>query len=283
VTTTGAATPLRRAGSTATRRPGALRIGLLRGRLELLQFFRGRESVVFVLLFPVMLLALFGAIFNRDVAPGVTFTQYFLAGMIAAGVLASSFQNLAIQIPIERDAGTLKRLAGTPMPRSAYFIGKVLMVLVVSIVSDALLLLVGVLLYDIDLPSTAGRWLTFGWVALLGVASFTLLGIAFSSLVRNGRSAPAVVTPVALVLQFISGVFFVYTELPAWLQQVAAVFPLKWMAQGMRYVFLPEGFARTEVAQSWELGRIALVLLAWSVAGLVLCVLTFRWKTARDG
>jgi ABC-2 type transport system permease protein len=91
------------------------------------------------------------------------------------------------------------------------------------------------------------------------------------------------VTPVALVLQFISGVFFVYTELPPWLQQIAALFPLKWMCQGMRYVFLPDEFGTIEVGGSWELGKVAAVLAAWTVVGMVLCVTTFRWKTARDG
>ena len=45
------------------------------------------------------------------------------------------------------------------------------------------------------------------------------------------------------MLQFISGVFFVYSDLPAWMQHVGAVFPLKWIAQGMRSVFLPDSFA----------------------------------------
>jgi ABC-2 type transport system permease protein len=91
------------------------------------------------------------------------------------------------------------------------------------------------------------------------------------------------VTPVALVLQFISGVFFVLTELPSWMQQVAAVFPLKWMCQGMRSVFLPESFALREPAASWELSRVAIVLGAWCICGLLLCLTTFRWTTRRDG
>ncbi len=268
---------------TVSTAPDALRLGLLRGRLEMIQFLRIREAVVFTLVFPVILLTLFGAVFNRDIAPGVTFTQYFVAGMIASGLLAACFSNLAIQIPIERDAGTLKRLAGTPMPPSSYFIGKVLQVLVASLLADVLLLAVGAVLFGVELPSTADRWLVFGWVSLLGVSSCTLLGIAFSSLIRTGKSAPALVTPVALVLQFISGVFFVYTELPPWLQQIAALFPLKWMCQGMRYVFLPDSFATVEVAGSWELGKVAAVLAAWTVVGMALCVTTFRWKTAKDG
>jgi ABC-2 type transport system permease protein len=258
-----------------------VRIGLLRGRLEVLQFFRGRESVVFSFLFPVILLVIFGSIFDQQIAPGVTFTQYFVAGMIAAGLFTTSFQVLAIQIPIERDRGVLKRLAGTPMPRSAYFIGKIIMVLASSLLEIGVLLTVAALFYDVRLPATPQRWATLAWVVVLGIAACTLCGIAFSSLPREGKRAPAMVTPVALVLQFISGVFFVYTELPAWMQQIAAIFPLKWLTQGMRSVFLPDSFAVNEPAGTWESGRIALVLAAWVVVGLVLCLRTFRW-TGRE-
>jgi ABC-2 type transport system permease protein len=184
---------------------------------------------------------------------------------------------MAISIATERSDGTLKSLAGTPMPKSAYFVGKVVQVLAVSLVIVVILLLIGVLAYDIDLPS-GSDWFTFGWVTLLGAAGCTLLGIAISSLAKNGRSASATVTPFALLLQFISGVFFRFSEIPDWMQTVAAIFPLKWMAQGLRSVFLPDALAAAEPAGSWELGRVALVLAAWCVVGLVLCVLTFRWQ-----
>jgi ABC-2 type transport system permease protein len=262
-------------------RPSAARLGLLRGRLELKQFFRGRESVIFSFLLPILLLVIFGAIFTFEIAPGVKFSQYFIAGMIAAAQLTNGFQTLGIQIPIERDRGVLKRLAGSPMPPAAYFIGKVIMVYVVGVLETAILLVIARLFYHLRLPTAQG-WLTLLWVSALGITACTLCGIAFSSIPREGRRAPAVVTPVALVMQFISGVFFVYTQLPRWMQQIAAVFPLKWMAQGMRAVFLPESFATREPAGSWELGRVALVLGAWVVAGLVLCLVTFRWTARED-
>jgi ABC-2 type transport system permease protein len=62
---------------------------------------------------------------------------------------------------------------------------------------------------------------------------------------------------------------------------VAAVFPLKWMAQGLRSAFLPAHAAVLEPAHSWEHGKTALVLAAWVAAGLVLCIRTFRWQSAR--
>lgn len=261
----------------------ALRMALAQGVVELKQFTRSREAVVFTLLFPVLLIVIFGSIFTWEIAPGIRFTQYFVTGMMAAGLMAVGFQSLAIQIPMERDRGVLKRLRGTPMPPWVYFAGKVVMVAALTVSETALLVGMAVAFYGVSLPETFGHWWTLLWVSALGITACTLCGVAFSSLARTGRSAPAVATPIAIILQFISGVFFVYTELPSWMQQIAALFPLKWMAQGLRAAFLPETFATVEPAGSWELGRVALVLGAWCVGGLLLCRFTFRWTTARDG
>ena len=186
--------------------PALPRVFRTRAGVELKEFFRQRESVVFTLMFPVILLLVFGAVLNYDLGSGVSFTQYFMAGVIAAGILGASLQNMAISIATERSDGTLKSLAGTPMPKSAYFVGKIVQVLVVTLAIVVILMAIGALVYGVDLPS-GSDWLTFAWVTVLGSAACTLLGIAVSSLAKNGRSASAMVTPIALVLQFISGVF----------------------------------------------------------------------------
>jgi ABC-2 type transport system permease protein len=266
------------------RLPSLLAASRVRAKVEFLSFVREREAVVFTFALPILLLVIFGSVFGREELPGgVTFAQSFVAGMIAAGLFGTSFQNLAISIPIERDSGALKRLEGTPMPKAAYFTGKVLIVAFVAAVQNVLLLAIGVLFYDLTLPTDVNRWVTYAWVGLLGITSCTLLGIAATGLVKNGRSAPAIISPIAIVLQFISGVFFVFASLPSWMQEVAAVFPLKWMTQGMRSVFLPDSYASQEPAGSWEHGRIALVLAVWCVAGLVIAVRTFRWRSREDG
>ncbi|GGQ38808.1 transport permease protein [Couchioplanes caeruleus subsp. azureus] len=251
--------------------------------LEIRQFLRSREQVVFTLAFPAIMIVVFGSIFKADIGAGVSLTQYFVTGMIATGLMTAGFQALAIQIPMERDRGVLKRLLGTPMPRWVYFAGKVLMVGFIAVLETVILLAVATAFFGVDLPDTAAKWLTFLWVSALGITACTLCGIAFSSLARTGRSAPAVVTPVALILQFISGVFFVFTALPGWMQNVASVFPLKWMCQGLRSVFLPASFGSQEPNGSYDLTRVALVLGAWCLVALVLCLTTFRWTTKRDG
>lgn len=269
------------------RLPGALRLGLARTGIELKLFFRERDAVIFIFAYPVIMLGIFANVFAEETmdfgaGPALDFADYFLPGMVATGLLLTSFQNLAISISMERDEGALKRLRGTPMPPAAYFLGKIGSVIVTSLVQMALLFVVAHFVFDIALPDAAG-WTRFAWVFALGTASGAVCGVAFSSLPRTGKAASAVVTPVVLVLQFISGVFFAFPNLPEWMQQVAALFPLKWMAQGMRSVFLPDAAKIAEPAGSWELPMVALVLAAYLVVGLVVGIKTFRWRRHDDG
>ncbi|MER6717110.1 MULTISPECIES: ABC transporter permease [unclassified Streptomyces] len=268
----------------ADRLPGAWGLGLRRGGLEIRQFFRQRDQVVFTFAFPVVFLFLFASIFRDDVeGAGITASQLYVPAMMAAGIMSTSFQALGVSIAIEREEKVLRRLRGTPMPPAAYFLGKIWLVLFTGLLETAVLLLVGTTLYDVDLPSDAGRWFDLGWIFVLGITACALLGIAISSVPRSANSASSVVVLPFLVLQFISGVYIAIGTIPDWMLNVGALFPLKWMCQGLRGVFLPESAQVLEQAGSWELGRVALVLAAWCVGGLALCLLTFRWKDRRTG
>lgn len=257
--------------------PGAINIGVKRGKLEIKQFFRQRESVVFTLLFPLILLAIFGSVFDTKIAPGVTFSQYFVAGMVASALVNTGFQQLAIFIPVERDLGALKRLRGTPMPATSYFIGKAILVTFSMLVQVALLLAAGVVFFGVELPTQGSKWLLFIGLLITGSIVSTILGVAFSSVPKSARGASAIVSPVVIILQFFSGVFFIFTDLPGWMQQVAAIFPLKWLTQGMRSVFLPDSFATREIASNWEVGRTFAIIGIWLVVGTFLAVRTFKW------
>lgn len=257
--------------------PSAWRLGLGRGSIEVKTFFREKMAVAFVFGLPSILLVLLGSIFGSQAAShGVTVGQLFTAGMIAGGIMATSFQYLGINIATERESGWLKRLSGTPMPRTSYFLGKLIQVLVCTVAETVLLIAVGVTFYHLHLPTQPDRWWTFVWIFLLGSAACGLMGIAASSVPRSAASAAPVITLPFTVLQFMSGVYVPFNNVPPWMRDVASFFPLKWMAQGLRSVFLPEQAASLEPAHAWEHGRTALVLAAWVVAGLVLCITTFR-------
>jgi ABC-2 type transport system permease protein len=254
-------------------------------RFELTDYVRHADTLVFTFGFPIIMLAIFASAFasqgmipNPDgTGPGLTVGAYFLPGMVAAGVLLSGVQNLAIDIAHEKSDGRLKRWGGTPMSPFIYFTGKIGQVVVTATVQTALLLVVAHFGFGIELPATAAAWRTLGWVWLLGLTASCLLGIALSAVPRSGRSASSVVLPITLVLQFISGVYLQFYALPAWMQNIASAFPLKWLAQGMRASFLPDGFRQLEIGQSWNLGQVAIALGVWLVVGFVLSRLTFRW------
>ena len=123
-----------------------LSLGFARTHIEVRQLLRDREAAFWTLAFPVVLMVIFGSVFgSQNIGPtDVSFSQYFVAGMIASGVLYSAFQNLAISIPQEREEGTLKRLQGLPMQKASYFIGKVGLVFVTYISQTFILIVIGV-------------------------------------------------------------------------------------------------------------------------------------------
>ncbi len=266
--------------TTRSRPRNLVALGLARTQLELTAFFRERDAVIFGFAFPILLLGLFAVVFGdepfTEAGVDVTVAQYFTPAMIASGIALTSFQSLAITIAVERDDETLKRLRGTPMPPVAYFLGKVGLVLVTSLAQTALLLTVAALLLGVELPSASG-WATFAWVYVLGATAGTVLGIAFSTVPRSAKSAVTVVSGPMLLLQFISGIYFAFPSLPTWLQWIASLFPLKWIAQGMRSVFLPAEFESAEMSGSWQHGLTAVILVAWIVVGVLVSLRTFRW------
>jgi ABC-2 type transport system permease protein len=262
--------------------PSVLRVAAARARIELKCYFRNRQAVIFTFALPLVLLLIFGAIYSGD-APGThtPMKQVLIAGIIASGIMSTTFSSLAVAIAIERDDGTLRRLAATPMSPASYFLAKVTQAFVVGVCETVVLLAVGVGLFGLHLPNTGARWFTFAWVVVLGIVACSFLGIAYSRVAPNARAAAPVVQLPYLALQLISGVFFVFTSLPGFMQVIAGCFPLKWIAQGLRSAFLSDSFQQSEAAGTWEHGRTALILGGWCVAGLLLSLAAFKWERAK--
>src|SRR5690606_2951822 len=117
-------------GRTPARRlPGTLWLGLVRGGVELREYVRERDSIIFGFAYPIVMLAIFATVFGDD-APisvdvtSVSFAPYFLPGMVATGIMLATYQTLAISISVERDDGSLQRLRATPLPPASYSLGK---------------------------------------------------------------------------------------------------------------------------------------------------------------
>ena len=259
------------------------RIGRIRMAVEVIQLTRNTGLLIYTFALPVVMLLLFGSIFRGRIdGTSATYQQVYATGMIGMCVINGALQNLAYQVATERHTKALKRLRTTPMPAASYFLGKVASVLAATIAQVAVMLLVGVTVMGLRLPASPGPWITFSWVLVLGCTACSLLGIGLSGLIRSENGSAVVWLPI-MVLQFISGVFILFSQLPRTVQEIGAMFPIKWLCQGMRSVFLPDSFKYAEPARSWEHERLALVLAAWCVIGLVLCLKTFSWRGRDDG
>ncbi|MBO0806950.1 MAG: ABC transporter permease [Actinobacteria bacterium] len=259
--------------------PRAWALGLARGGIELKMFFRERDAVAFGFSFPIVMLLMFGSIFHSGYRqiPGLTVSMVYTSGLMGAGLMVASFQNLGARITMDREDGTLKRLRGTPMPASSYFIGKILCIAVVSAIEVLSMLILGILLFHLPVPA-AGQWLTLLWVFALGLTASSLLGIAVTSIVPSARTSHMVISGPLILLQFISGVFVPFNELPRWLYNASGIFPLRWISQGFRGAVLPGQAARLDPSGSFHLGQAALALAAWTVIGSILVAATFRWR-----
>ncbi|MFF3227245.1 ABC transporter permease [Nocardia suismassiliense] len=263
--------------------PSPIRIGFSRAIPELKMFFRRPEQLALTFSMPAVICILLGSIFKTKLPNSSVETGTIIAASILAyGILSTSFINLGISIADDRDTGALRRFRSTPTTASSYFIGKIILVGVASLAEAIILLIVGVLMFDLSLPTDIATWLTLAWVFVLGVVSCSLLGIAVSNYASNAVAAAAVTNAPAIGLQFLSGTFVVpLTTLPTWMLTIGSIFPVKWMAQGFRAALLPSDMAIHEPAGSWELGMVFLVLAAWCVGGLIACLALFRWSNEK--
>jgi ABC-2 type transport system permease protein len=274
--------PRHRVNDSRSALPSPARIGLSRIVAELKMFYRRPEQMALTFSMPAVICLLLGSIFSATLPGTDTSTGAVIAAsMLAYGILSTSFINLGVSIAADRETGALRRLRGTPATASSYFIGKIMLVAIVSLAEAVILLLVGVLVFRLHLPTSVFGWFTLTWVFILGIVSCSLLGIFVSNLASNALSAAVITNGPAVGLQFVSGTYVPLMVLPTWMLIVGSFFPVKWMAQGFRSVLLPPQMVAFEPAGSWEHGRIFLVLAAWSIVGLLACVSVFRWSDKR--
>ena len=98
-----------------------------------------------------------------------------------------------------------------------------------------------------------------------------MLGIAYSSMATSSHRSVPSSSPRCWSCSSSPGVYFAFDDLPEWLKQVASVFPLKWIAQGMRSVFFPDDWQTQEMAGVVGARPHRPRARAWLVAGLVVC------------
>ena len=233
-------------------------------------FWRTPVAAFFTLALPVIFLVLFSVIFgSEDIGGGYSFSQFFAPSMAVFAAVSSTFSNLAIKTAFAREQGILKRVRGTPLPPWVYMAGNIVSGVWIAVLSVVLMFVLG--------------WAFFGFrmiwddigpavlVFVIGIATFSALGLAVCSLIKNADAAPAVANGVFLPMAFISGIFIQLDDAPRWLVILGDIFPLKHFAVPFGHAFNP---LHTGQVLGWE----NLVIMgAWLVLGGIVVTRFFSW------
>ncbi len=237
-------------------------------RLERRMFWRNPSAAFFNFMLPLLLLAMFGAIFssNQDdlnvIVPGI-------AGM---SVVSTTFSALAYNMTAMRENGVMKRMRGTPMPSGAYLLAIAGHSVTNTALQMVLIIGSGKLFFGVDWPPQPLELLLF---VLLGVVCFASLGVALSHVIPNNESAPAYVNAIFLPLIIVSGVFYDAADVPSFLAGIAQALPLTHLIDGLSAAMVNGAGIEDQIS---SIG----VIVAWTIFGVVFAIRGFSWEARRS-
>jgi ABC-2 type transport system permease protein len=234
-------------------------------------YWRNRGRGIFTFVFPLMFLVIFASINQHarlSQLGGIPYDDFFVPGILAYGIIGTTFVNMAISTAILRDQGILKRMQGTPLPRWAYVAARIGSTIVIVAAITTVTLTIGAVAYGVHirLSTLPGLIATL----VLGTAVFTTLGIGVTRLISSAEVAPVIVNLLVLPLTFISSIWFPTNTMPKGLVDVAKVFPIRPLADGLQYAFNPHttgaGFNGADIRS----------LAIWAAVGVFLMVRYLR-------
>ncbi len=237
-------------------------------KVELKLFLRDPMAVFFTLMFPLMMLFLFGSIFGNDPDPdlgGRGSVDVSVPGYIAIVIGTSAIMGLPINLATYRAGGVLRRFRATPLRPAAVLSAQVAVGLLGAAASSVLLVVTGRAFFDLRLPERPEMVLV---AILVGAASTFAFGFVLASVVPNARTAQSVAMVVFFPMMFLSGAALPRALLSERIQDVAQVLPLT------HVVTLVDD---TWSGAGWNMASMA-VLLGVLVTGVVLSSRLFRWE-----
>jgi ABC-2 type transport system permease protein len=198
----------------------------------------------------------------------LSYIDFLLPGILALSIMISAVIGLATILVDWRQRGILRRLKLTPIPLAEFFAARITASLVVAVMQVVVLLAFGRLVFGVHISSTA--WAAIP-VALAGCLCFLAMGFAIGSVVSNPETGDAVSNVITNPMMFLSGTFFPVAAMPSYVQAIARVLPLYYMANGLRDTTV-RGLSITHVAP--DIG----VLLGVTAVLSVIALRSFRWE-----
>jgi ABC-2 type transport system permease protein len=218
---------------------------------------------------PVLVFVVLGRLMRGagPASPEAAFVKTGLPVLAAILMATSAVVSLVTIIAIYREGGILKRLRATPLHPATILTAHVLVKLLFTAVTLALLLAAGRRYYA---PDTPGEMLRFAAALLFSTCGILSVGFLIASVVPTARFAQPLAGVIFYPMIALSGLFFPIALLPPWLQTLARVMPMTYA------VSLLQGAWRGDPIAShlWDLVAIAL----FGVLFTALASRFFKWE-----
>ncbi len=199
---------------------------------------------------------------------GLTRFDYTFAGLLGFTLLSLGIFGPVNVFPRLKEKGVLRRYHTTTLKVWQYFTGNVISNAFVGILAVAIMFLVAVLVFDLNMR---GDYLSFAAVVIIGVTTLFGIGLAVGGWAKNEKQAAPLAQLITFPMMFLSGVFFPVFLMPEWLQSITRFIPLTPIVDSIRLVV-------TEGQSLLDLGPQLAIISGWIVVVYVLAFRVFRWE-----
>lgn len=198
----------------------------------------------------------------------LTYMDFLLPGILAMSIMQAGIFGVAFGFVSLKKRGILRRLWVTPINPNDFIIAQVAMRLLVLTVQMAVMLGVGVLFLNLHF---VGNIALMALLGMLGAIVFLGIGFALAGISKSEDQVAPLANVISLPMMALSGVFFSRTNLPGILRTITDVFPLTYLADGLRSVAI-DGATLPHVMP--QLAGLAV----WAVIACGLAIRLFRWE-----
>jgi ABC-2 type transport system permease protein len=174
--------------------------------------------------------SIFGINEESSISEDFEYIDYFLPGIIGFTIMTSCIYGSIERNTKFRKDGILRKLLTTPITRSDWILSKMLFMLFLSFISTLVILIVGILVWQINLKINL-------FVFLLIIATsflFSGIGMIIGRFVKEQETADMAGGAITFPMMFLAGTFFPLDQMPDFLQSIAQLLPLYYVNEGMR-------------------------------------------------
>lgn len=206
-------------------------------KIELRLFTRDFFGFFFTLVFPVLMLLLFGGIFgNTPIYDGADLRMMDISvpaySVMVTGV--TGLMSLPLTLSGYKEKKIYKRFDATPAGKKSIMSAQVLVNLTMTLIGISILFIIGKLLYHIQIK---GAFLSICVSMLLSIAAMFSMGFLFTAIGRDLKSTTLLCYLFYFVMLFLSGATMPDMLFPESVKKISEFLPMTYAVDLMQGIF----------------------------------------------